>query len=269
VKDFFGHATISVANDQFEVVGLTDIGPRIVGLFLKGIDGNLLAETPGITLDTPYGKMSLLGGHRLWEAPELEGTSGLPDATISAETHSNGFTLMAKPNAIGLRKTMRVTLGPDSVQIEHTIKNEGQGAIELAPWAITQLPIGKVFVPAGSASEGESKLPDRNIVYWPYSETNKNGIGFDKEGLHFDPNNVHVPFKFGTFAKSGWARIDYPNYSFVKKFGAVPGNYPDKACNFEVYAARDYVELESLAPLVNLKPGDQVSHLEIWQIHTK
>jgi hypothetical protein len=269
VKDFFGHAVISAGNDRLEVVGLTDIGPRIVGLFVKGINGNLLAETPEITQDTPHGKMSLLGGHRLWEAPELEGISGLPDAVVKAERHPDGFTLAAEPNAIGLRKSMRVSLEADKVRVEHIIRNEGDGMIELAPWAITQLPIGRVFVPASSAREKESKLPDRNIVYWPYSNPNKNEISFDKEGFYFDPSKVQAPFKFGTFVQAGWARIEYPNYSFVKKFSAESGNYPDRSCNFEVYAAQDYVELESLAPLVNLKPGDEVSHLEIWEIRTK
>jgi hypothetical protein len=269
VKDFFGHAVITASNDRFEVVGLTDVGPRIVGLFAKGVEGNLLAETPDIAQDTPHGKMSLLGGHRLWEAPELKGISGLPDAVVKAESHTDGFTLAAEPNAIGLRKSMRVSLEADKVRVKHIIKNDGRGAIELAPWAITQLPIGGVFVPAVSGSENESKLPDRNVVYWSYSNANKNGIGFNKEGLRFAPNQVQIPFKFGTFVQAGWARIDYPTYSFVKKFNAEPGNYPDRSCNFEVYVADDYVELESLAPLVNLKPGDEVSHLEIWEIHAK
>ena len=36
--------------------------------------------------------------------------------------------------------------------------------------------------------------------------------------------------------------------------------------NFEAYTDKDILELETLAPLVELKPGDMVSHGEEWYL---
>ena len=57
-------------NEVLRLEYLTTTGPRIVGLYAKGAQGNLLAETPGVHWATPHGEFYLRGGHRLWVAPE-------------------------------------------------------------------------------------------------------------------------------------------------------------------------------------------------------
>ena len=40
--------------------------------------------------------------------------------------------------------------------------------------------------------------------------------------------------------------------------------YPDFGCNFEVFTNPDFLELETLGPLVELQPGEMVEHVEHW-----
>ena len=40
--------------------------------------------------------------------------------------------------------------------------------------------------------------------------------------------------------------------------------YPDFGCNFEVFTNPDFLELETLGPLVELQPGEVVEHVEHW-----
>ena len=54
---------------------------------------------------------------------------------------------------------------------------------------------------------------------------------------------------------------------FVKRFGLEPGKaYPDHGCNFETFTNEDMLECESLGPLVDLAPGQQVEHVEHWDL---
>jgi hypothetical protein len=47
----------------------------------------------------------------------------------------------------------------------------------------------------------------------------------------------------------------------------VPGaKYPDSGCNFELYTDPGFLELESLAPLATLAPGQKAEHVEDWML---
>src|SRR5690349_20101630 len=60
----------SIENEFLRVEYLTTTGPRMIGLYARGVEGNLLAETPEVHWPTPRGEYYLRGGHRLWTAPE-------------------------------------------------------------------------------------------------------------------------------------------------------------------------------------------------------
>jgi hypothetical protein len=51
----------------------------------------------------------------------------------------------------------------------------------------------------------------------------------------------------------------------VKRAPVVGGaRYPDFGCNFEVFSNSDFLELETLGPLVELQPRETVEHVENW-----
>jgi hypothetical protein len=54
---------------------------------------------------------------------------------------------------------------------------------------------------------------------------------------------------------------------FVKKFDYIENAaYPDLNSNTEIYAAGSFVEIESLAPLQKLAPGESTEHQELWEL---
>jgi hypothetical protein len=42
-------------------------------------------------------------------------------------------------------------------------------------------------------------------------------------------------------------------------------NYPDYGCTFETFTNQEMIEIESLSPLVRLKPGATLHHVESWR----
>ncbi|MGC8779079.1 MAG: hypothetical protein ACP5Q4_10435, partial [Candidatus Caldatribacteriaceae bacterium] len=82
--------------------------------------------------------------------------------------------------------------------------------------------------------------------------------------LKQDPENT-TPNKAGFGNKQGWGAYLFGEYLFLKiapyRLGA---KYPDMGCSFEMYTDHRFLELESLGPLVNLKPQETVEHVEHW-----
>ena len=269
MKDFYGLPVQEISNGSLRAVCLAETGPRIVGLFAESLPGNLLAETPQAYQDTPAGRYLLHGGHRLWEAPEVVGVTGLPEGEVSLNILDAGLRIQGAPNPLGLQKTMEIEFtAPRSLRIRHHIANLDMQDFHLAAWGITQLQPGcTVLVPQPARPAEQAKMPDRNIVLWPYSIWPPDAISFNEHGLHFDPAAVQPPFKFGTYAPAGWARAVYESYTFTKRFSAqLDAHYPDYGCNLEIYVGEGYVEIESLSPLTSLPPGATLSHEEIWEI---
>ena len=55
---------------------------------------------------------------------------------------------------------------------------------------------------------------------------------------------------------------------FIKRFAWIDGaEYPDSGMNFETFSNEDFLEVESLGPLVTLEPGGTTSHEETWSLH--
>jgi hypothetical protein len=54
---------------------------------------------------------------------------------------------------------------------------------------------------------------------------------------------------------------------FLKKAPYQEGkHYPDYGCNFEVYTAGNFIEVESLGHLHTLAPGQAAEHTERWTL---
>ena len=77
--DYYGIPTYSIENQYLHAEVLEKAGPRLVRLSLAGSQENLLAETPDLGWETPYGRFHMYGGHRLWHAPEVPRRTYVPD----------------------------------------------------------------------------------------------------------------------------------------------------------------------------------------------
>ena len=69
----------------------------------------------------------------------------------------------------------------------------------------------------------------------------------------------------GIYNPSGWAAYFRNGHLFVKRAPVSEGApYPDFGCNCETYTEPAFLEVETLAPLVNLQPGQTATHVEGW-----
>jgi hypothetical protein len=270
--DFHGLPTRSLANDHVQLDFLAEAGPRLVRLFLAGSPDNLLAEVPDVHWPTPFGEYYLRGGHRLAVAPEDLELSYVPDnAGLIVEDLINGVRLI-RPTEIGsgVSKVIEVQLHPDrpALTLRQTVRNDRPEPIEVAAWSITQLPLGGLAViPLRARQDGNRHRPDRQLVLWSYTSWQDARLFADDDYVWIDAQPDEEEFKVGLLAR-GWLGYLRGETFFLKRFDPqLDLLHPDYNTNAQLYCNHRYVELETLAPLSMLEPGEASVHVETWEIH--
>jgi hypothetical protein len=263
--------TRTLSNDFLELEYLTD-SLRITGLTPLGMTNlfaDLSAQPP---IPTPYGDFYFRGGHRLWHAPESMPRTYAPDTCpLTITDLKDGVILetLTEPGT-GIRKRIEIHLAADapSLTITHTLINEGAWTVELAPWAITQFRLGGTVILPLTTDEVDPAglLPNRQLSFWPYASISDPRLILRDEYTFFKAESAPA-FKIGYYNLHGWLGYWIDGILFKKSF-KVQGNstYPDNQSNAEMYCNEDFVELESLAPFVQLAPESAVKHGETWEI---
>jgi len=269
--EFNGLACRWLDNGRLRLAVTVGVGPRIV---FCGVSGgrNLLAETPEVELDGPHGPVRLLGGHRLWYGPEIvERTYWPDDQPVRVGELSAGARLVAPPDAFGIVKEMTLTLDADEarVTVGHTLRNGGDAAIELAPWALTMVPLGGVALlpqPHGPV-DARGLLPNRFVTLWPYSDPTDPRLRWGNR-IVLLRGDAAPPNKLGYRNAHGWLAHWLDGTLLVKEFAPqLDGTHPDNGCNAECYVNARFMEVESLGALTTLAPGEAIAHDEVWRIH--
>jgi len=246
---------------------------RISGLTPKGKSNLLVDLSPETPIPTPYGDFYFRGGHRLWHAPEAMPRTYAPDTgELKITDLPNGVILETNTEpGTGIRKRIEVRLAENkpSAKLTHTLINDGLWAVELAPWTITQFRLGGTAIlpmPVGQADPA-GLLPNRNISLWPYSRIADPRLSLRDDFILFKADAL-PPFKIGYFNPQGWLAYWLDGVLFKKTFGSDSGlSYPDHNSNAELYGNEQFVELESLSPLVKLNPGEFTQHTEAWELY--
>jgi hypothetical protein len=277
--DFHGLPTRTLSSAHLRLEFLAEAGPRIVRLAVNGATENLLAEAPDSSWRTPLGEYHVRGGHRLWHAPEASPRTYVPDDCGLTVHEVPGGVELRQPTevATGIQKSLAIRLHPDrpALTLTHRLSNEGLWPVETAPWAITQLPLGGVIIlpqPASELPGGDLNYrarPNRHLVLWSYARWEDARLQVHDDYFLFQAQ-PHAQFsKFGYLNTHGWAAYLRGEILFVKQFHVCPdAPHPDRNCNVEVYCDDRLVELETLAPLTHLAPGQSVTHEERWCVFT-
>jgi hypothetical protein len=263
-----------LSNGTVEVVVTSDAGPRIVRYGFAGAE-NILAELPDAVLTTELGDFRVLGGHRLWVAPEAKPRSYAPDnAPLAVAFESERAIRLTAPveTATGIEKEIGLALDADGsgLTVRHRITNRNLWAIDAAPWALTVMRGGgtAIFPQEPYISWDDYLLPARPFVLWHYTDLSdaRWSVGKKLICLRTDAS-ASQPQKAGMLNKQGWAAYQLDDTLFVKRFAYLEGaTYPDYGCNCETYTAGDFIEVESLAPLGRLEPGASAEHEERWTL---
>ncbi len=265
--------TVTIGNEQVSVRVVTAMGPRLLH-FADSQGRSPFTETPDMSLPVPDGRsFRLVGGHRLWAAPEDPAATYIPDddpPVIEELASGLRFTQPAPPET-GLEKTVEVRVPGGAAQavITHRLTNQGREPVQAAPWAITMLrPGGTALIPVRTRRDNALQA-DRAIVLWPYTQLSDAGIevGDDAIAVHTDRTD---PTKIGTALHRGWLAYVTDDQVFVKRAGHLPDRvYADLGASGQVYANAKFCELETLGPLTVLAPAASISHREVWELYDR
>ena len=271
--NYHGRPSLRLASPSLWLEVLAVGGPRLVRVGLAGSSMNLLAETPDLGWETAHGRYELLGGHRLWFAPDDPEIVAVPDAEgLVVEPAGGGVRLRGRQEpSTGLVRSLEIHLHPTepSFTICHDLANHGPDPIELAPWSITQLPLGgRVFLPQPRASAGHRVHPNRNLVLWPYTSWEDRRI-LIRDGFVVVEATPGDDLKVGCFSDVGWVAYERDGIVLIRRFAPALGKrHPDLECNVETYCGPVYLELEVLGPLRSVSPGASTTLQERWEIRS-
>jgi len=262
---------VELVSGDFRLAVTTEVGPRIIGGFIGG-SANLFRVMPNVAFSGADTGFRLYGGHRLWHSPEALPRSYAPDNDpVEVAPIAKGFEFRNAPEALtGLQKAIAVeALGKNRFQVTHRLTNVGQWAIEVAPWALSVMaPGGMAIVPQQrNPKHGNPFAPDRSLVLWPYSSFADPRLTCgDRYFLLGQDPAATGPCKIGFNCEPGWIAYANAGTALVKHFEHFgDAVYPDGGCSVESYTCADFCEIETVAPLYCLEPGDSAEHVEVWQ----
>lgn len=272
---------VRLANDTVELVATTAVGPRVV--HFGPVDGeNLFWLDPETLGQTGTDEWHPYGGHRCWHAPEdLERTYVPDNDPVEYELLDDGVRLTQDTEtATGIRKELVVRLDETGSRatVDHRLTNEGEWPIEFAPWGVTVLrPGGTAVLPLTGAPEGT--YPDREISLWNFTDLGDDRLTFQREAILVDqvadaPSSpmggdeaAREATKIGTSGHDGWLAYVLGDRAVRIAYDHDPtATYPDRNSAVEVFTNESILELETLAPLRTVEPGETVSHVERWEL---
>ena len=164
---------------------------------------------------------------------------------------------------------MDIKLAPRSgrVRIIHTLANEGKKAVECSAWALSVMPKrGVAIIPLPKlVAHDERCTPNQSWSLWSYTDMTDPRLKLGSKFVLVRQDPRLGPFKLGMAQREGWVAYLQGGTLFIKNFARKAGSaYPDNDVNLEVYTDKNILELETMGPLVTLKPGQSIQHEERW-----
>jgi hypothetical protein len=271
--------TWRVSNGTVELIVLADVGPRVIRYGFCG-DENILHEVGREAGLSGGSDFRLYGGHRLWVWPEVARTYFPDNRPVEVTTFGDTvrFTSLLEDFAPGthLQKRMEISLDPEGTRvcIEHTITNQATEPTELAVWCPTMMRAGGCAIlplPPRIAMDPEHYQSVGVMALWSFTDLAdpRWALGTEFIALHQQakPEGRFAEQMSGIWNPAGWGAYHSDDTLFVKRAAPIRGaRYPDFGCNFEIFTNSDFLELESLSPIVTLKPKESASHAETWAL---
>jgi hypothetical protein len=266
-----------LSNATIELVVTADVGPRIVSFRFR--DGeNLLHEVKQDAGKTGGSEFRLYGGHRLWVSPEVERTYYPDNDTVAVSQRGKSICFTARPEdappGTHLQKELEIEVAAagSSLRITHRIRNLDATTTRLAAWAPTMMAAGgRVILPLSPriAMDKDHYLPVGAFGMWSFTDFADPrwvlGTSFIQLRQLSNPTGRFQEQMGGIYNSSGWGAYYREGELFIKRAEVMSSaQYPDFGCNFETFTNPEFIELETLGPLVELRSGDAVEHAEQW-----
>jgi hypothetical protein len=262
-----------ISNGEVELIVTTDVGPRVIRYGF--VDGqNLFKEFAEQLGRSGEKSWQARGGHRLWAAPEkIPHTYALDNRAVTVALRDGAISLTSAPEReTGLVKQMSVKLAARGTEVEvtHRIRNTRGKSQRLAVWALTMLAQGGRAIAAFPQRGVHPNMltPTHPLVMWAYTDLSDPRWHFTPKYmlLRQDPK-IPAPQKLGQFHERPGGAYLLGDELFVKRAHASRAKtYADFGCSFEMFVNNDFLELETLGPLLDLGPGAATTHRETWTL---
>jgi hypothetical protein len=266
-----------LSNGSVEHTVLADVGPRIVRYAFCGGD-NQFFEFTDHAGKTGGSEFRLYGGHRLWAWPEIARTYYPDNLAVAVRETPRGaiFTAPVERENPGTHLQrqfeLRLSVEDSHVKVIHTITNHGTEPAHLAPWAPTILPPGGRAIlpfPPRAAMDEKHFRPVAPLTLWSFTDFTDPRWILGQDFLQLvqakNPGGRFSEQMSGIFNSAEWGVYVRGSCVFLKRAAVQPeAQYPDYGCNFEVFTNPEFLELETLGPVVVLHPGESTVHIEHW-----
>lgn len=264
---------IRLRNAEVELIIATDIGLRILHVGFIGKQ-NFFYLSPDQMGKTGGDSWRIYGGHRLWHAPEVMPRTYAPDNDPVFYSFDSDTLKISQPkeSSTGIIKEMEIRLSPDKNQVTilHRLINENRWDVKLSAWALSALAKGgRAIIPQEPFGEGDDYLlPARSMALWQYTRMNDpRWIWGSKYIQAMQDSSQSTEQKIGVLNKQGWSVYSLKDELLMKIVDFNPtAEYPDFNCNQEIYINGNFLEMETLGPVVVLPPQGFTEHTEHWSI---
>ena len=259
-----------VSDGSVNIIASLEFGIRILALFKSGGE-NLFyeQEKDSSYLCTKEG-WRIYGGHRLAFAPESEKTYWPDNAPVRYTVLNNCIRLEQEEDGyLNIAKSMEISFtgNPCELSVVHRISNTGSRELTGAPWAITAMAGGGSMILPWDPPESFTEAPNRFVSIWNSTSLSDPRLSFADEYIEIKQLPVDNYFKMGFYSPKGTIRYKNKGCEFIKTTALEKNkNYPDNNVNLEVFSCRHMMEIETLAALRSLKPGESCEHRELWSI---
>ena len=265
-----------------ELVITLDVGPRVIRYALH--DGpNVFVEMKDQLGGMGEAEWMIRGGHRFWTAPEAGHSYDRDNGPVAWKKLGEASVELTQPASkeFGFQKTLRVELLPgadEMVRLTHRLTATGNQPLEVTPWALSVMDVGGMCVvpqpkadlhptefPGGRAAKAEDYLPNREFILWPFTNLTDGRYKFSDSFLRLAQRTDMPATKLGLKVPSGWIAYENKGVIFAKHLPRLKGQtYPDRGVNLELFTNKVILEMESLAPLGPIAPGQSREHVEHW-----
>jgi hypothetical protein len=266
-----------LSNDEVELVVLADVGPRVVRYGIHGGENQFheFDEQAGLCGGNEF---RLYGGHRLWAWPEVDRTYFPDNKPVDVAVTSTGATFKAPvesaPPGTFLQRTISIGLNEQGthVQLIHSIANLSSAPTRLAPWTPTILrPGGRAILPfpPRAAMDKDHFQSVSPLTLWSFTDFTDGRWVLGQEFVQLiqqtKPRGRFPEQMSGIFNSSEWGIYVRSGCGFMKRAKVVrDAQYPDFGCNFELFTNPEFLELETLGPVVTLQSFEAAHHTEHW-----
>lgn len=260
--------TLFADNGIIEIGVPLEFGLRITYLSYRGSE-NLFFEQPKDMTDlTTSEGWRIYGGHRLWIAPESDDTYYPDNNPILYEISDNAITIIQQKDPwIMIEKSMEISFPTDdSLQVIHKVKNINSITRTCAIWPVTSVaPGGTQIIPLHYSESGCAPL--HRISTWFYTNLGDERATYNRDSIILKHKPTSERYKIGIGHPNGHISYSNKGVVFEKTFCVYPEKeYTDGNVSYETFMCDHMVEIESLSPLYNIKPGQCAQHTEIWTL---